>query len=177
MHDPLTVALEIKYPWKCKPNQFWPKGYRSTFITIWHKDPCKDGSDNSCDWWGSNRKLNKKEKAITDAVWGLETILDNRPFWPDHPAHKRFQDVKDSIIEWRKRPKVRWPVRWHFWHWRIQIHPLQQLIRWLFERCCFCKKGYYWNESIAGNWGGTKSWHMGCDKTAIVKVDKKGNKS
>lgn len=47
MFDPDTVAFEIKYPWKRKGSQF-----RDSFITIWHHDPCKDGSDNSCDWFG-----------------------------------------------------------------------------------------------------------------------------
>jgi hypothetical protein len=53
MHDPLTVALEIKYPWKRKTSL---GSYRESFITIWHKDPCKDGSDNSCDWHGSKKR-------------------------------------------------------------------------------------------------------------------------
>ena len=39
MHDPSTVAFDIKYPWRGKPSKFWPKGYRATFITIWHEDP------------------------------------------------------------------------------------------------------------------------------------------
>lgn len=51
MHDPLTVAFEIKYPWKDKPSTFWPEGYRHTFITIWHKDPELRGSDDSCGWF------------------------------------------------------------------------------------------------------------------------------
>lgn len=76
MHDPLTVAHEIKYPWfKYKPwpkryrhsrekkwdwehklteaqhkgrDPHWDEGYRETFITIWHKDPEHRGSDDSC---------------------------------------------------------------------------------------------------------------------------------
>jgi len=51
MHDPHTVAFEIKYPWKRKPCKLWPKGYRATFITIWHVDPEKDGTDDSCGWF------------------------------------------------------------------------------------------------------------------------------
>lgn len=50
MHDPMTVAHEIKYPWwKYKPgDKMWKDGYRDTFITIWHVDPERDGSDDSC---------------------------------------------------------------------------------------------------------------------------------
>lgn len=76
MHDPMTMAHEIKHPWwKYRPwpkrwrdhdepfwawksrmtdtekrgcSQSWPRGYRDTFITIWHVDPEKGGSDDSC---------------------------------------------------------------------------------------------------------------------------------
>lgn len=57
MHDPSTVAFDIKYPWRTRPSEHWPKGYRNTFITIWHEDPldfegkcgCRD--DDSCGWF------------------------------------------------------------------------------------------------------------------------------
>lgn len=58
MFDPSTVAFEIKYPWK-RPSKLFPKGYRDTFIIIWHEDPCADGSDDSCGW--SSPKLTKDE--------------------------------------------------------------------------------------------------------------------
>jgi len=57
MHDPLTVAFEIKYPWRKYGNKAKPtfdRKYRAPFITIWHKDPCKSGnwrSDDSCGWF------------------------------------------------------------------------------------------------------------------------------
>ena len=57
MHDPSTVAFDIKYPWRSRPSQFWPKGYRKTFITIWHEDPlnfkgkCGVRDDDSCGWF------------------------------------------------------------------------------------------------------------------------------
>lgn len=163
MFDPNTVAFEIKKPWKNK------RGYRDRFIVVWHKDPCKDGTDDSCDWFGWKRPLNKKEKEITNAVWHLETILDNSPFYPDHSAHLRFQKVKEAIYEWRKRPKFRWHPRWHFHHWRIQIPLLQEIKRYLFDKCCFCKKGFKWNESVCGNWDGDSIWHHGCSHNTYKK--------
>jgi hypothetical protein len=159
----LTVALEIKYPWREKPSQFFPKGYRSTFITIWHKDPCSDGSDNSCDWWGQKRKLNPYERKLLSAISSMESILDNRPFYPDHEGHLRFKRVHEAKWEWLKRRGFRIHPRWHIWHWRIQIVPLQKTWRWLFDRCCFCKKGFAWNESVIGNWSGNSIWHEGCN--------------
>src|SRR3990167_1211215 len=56
MHDPSTVAFDIKSPFRGKPSGMWPKGYRNTLITIWHEDPLKfDGKcgcrdDDSCGW-------------------------------------------------------------------------------------------------------------------------------
>lgn len=55
MHDPATVAFDIKSPFKSKPSRVWPKGYRNTWFTIWHIDPEKPGtgnrSDDSCGWF------------------------------------------------------------------------------------------------------------------------------
>ncbi len=158
MFDPHTVAFRIETPWKNK------RGYKNTLITIWHKDPCKDGTDNSCDWFGSKRKLNKKEKAISEIVWRMETTLDNKPFYPDHRAHREFQELKNAIYEWRQRSKFRWHPRWHIHHWRIQVPIFQDIYRYLFEKCCICKKGFKYKESVCGNWDGDNIWHHRCSR-------------
>jgi hypothetical protein len=68
MHDPLTVAHEIKYPWRDKPCNFFPKGYRKAFLTIWHKDPEKRGSDDSCGW-AYPRLTDKQRERLKNAAW------------------------------------------------------------------------------------------------------------
>lgn len=182
MHDPMTVAHEIKYPWyKYKPwpkectkwedipaqsqhkhSSWWKGGYRETFITIWHVDPERDGSDDSCDWFGQKRRLHPQEKAIQEAMWDLETILDNRPFYPDHPAHKRFQLLKHAVWALNRRRGFRIHPRWHVWHWEIRVHPYRQLKRWLFTRCAHCQKRFTWNYSpVTYQWCGTGPlWFM-----------------
>jgi hypothetical protein len=75
MHDPSTVAHEIKYPWwRSKPwptgvkrwedmtpaqqagrSPHWRDGWRDTFITVWHEDPETDGTDDSCGWFPRSR--------------------------------------------------------------------------------------------------------------------------
>lgn len=60
MHDPMTVAFEIKYPWRSNPTPFSPKGNRHSFITVWHKDPERDGTDDSCGWFMRSRHGNKE---------------------------------------------------------------------------------------------------------------------
>ena len=62
------------------------------------------------------------------------------------------------IRPWYKHPK------WHIHHWSFQIHPLQKIKRYLFDRCAICKKGFKWNESVIGNWDGDKIWHSSCNK-------------
>lgn len=62
MHDPLTVAHEIKVPlpWKRKP---WrgqePEWSKYRLATIWHKDPERDGTDDSCGWFQRARHGDK----------------------------------------------------------------------------------------------------------------------
>jgi hypothetical protein len=61
MHDPQTVAFDIKAPWT-------RKGYRPTLVTIWHVDPERDGSDDSCGW--SYPKLTQDQRRrIRDFAW------------------------------------------------------------------------------------------------------------
>lgn len=55
MHDPMTVAFEIRRPWPTYYPALVPGGgrerYWPTLVTIWHVDPEKDGSDDSCGWF------------------------------------------------------------------------------------------------------------------------------
>ena len=96
MHDPLTVAHEIRKPWfKYKPwpkkfrhkedhrfiwehrmtdaqkrgrDSHWPEGYRESFITIWHKDPERDGSDDSCGYTYPKLTDQQRER-LRNAAW------------------------------------------------------------------------------------------------------------
>lgn len=88
MFDPLSVAHEIRLPWrKYKPwpkgvenwdtlteqqkrgrSPYWREGFRNSLLTIWHKDPCTDGTDNSCGMcWA---KLTKDQyKCLQAMAW------------------------------------------------------------------------------------------------------------
>lgn len=52
-----------------------------------------------------------------------------------------------------RRPWWKHP-RWHFWHWKIQCHPLLKFKRWAFSRCCKCGKRFAWGYSPVSD-----SWH------------------
>ena len=56
MHDPQTLAFDIYLGKKQKKNG----QYRDSFITIWHKDPEVDGTDDSCGWFIRPRHANRE---------------------------------------------------------------------------------------------------------------------
>ena len=246
MHDPLTVAFEIKFPWYTTlnlPNRTKYKFF-SPFIVIWHKDPCKDHTDDSCGWFmrarhGDKEVLKKIEKefernwyrcyedrelpswfdkdgnptmsshAITlgmfwsaawchfltfekaqafckrhlyDILWLSENINDslhqsiiNR--YGKEEKEKRIQDfasiVYGCLLRW-ERPWYKHP-KWHFWHWQIQIPPLQKLKRFLFEKCSICGKGYPYGYSPMEHWSGSKHWHCECDNSKQEHKAPNGN--
>jgi len=190
MYDPSTVAFEIKYPWRAysraereASKSEFIKTYRASFITIWHEDPESDGSDDSCDWFNHKRKLCEREKALQESMWDLETLLDNRPHWPDSKEHKAFQPLKVAAGAYLHAPSRThwWQVhpRWHVWHWRVQVRPYQDARRWLLTRCCKCGGRFAYGESpVSGSWdrnpprlfrGEEGMYHMGCSGSGIGK--------
>lgn len=60
MHDPQTVAFEIRRPWPQRTKdgmsrKLYGRFYWPHFITIWHVDPERDGTDDSCGWFACAR--------------------------------------------------------------------------------------------------------------------------
>lgn len=274
MHDPCTVAHEIKYPWflyRPWPKKFrkdphpwrlkrgweempdalktgrgahWPEGYQQSFITIWHVDPERDGSDDSCGY--SFIKLTPKQREILrNTAWSegykphflryssktfpgtaeeaecfyrglallvarvlrLKVSMDYVTRYASEAVHVRdgssdfggafcflpgyhTNNSKDSQDDRREhfhgilcsvarniltdlRPWWRHP-KWHFWHWKLQCHPVGHLKRWAFSRCCKCGGRFRWGESPTTNsWNGTGPrwfrgepdiYHSNCDQ-------------
>jgi hypothetical protein len=66
MHDPLTQAFVI--PYGCKNSTIGKTKWRywKPLVTIWHKDPERGGSDDSCGW--SRPKLNEKQRDIVKSL-------------------------------------------------------------------------------------------------------------
>ncbi len=94
MHDPMTVAFEIKYPWRKhrNPKHPWEENYRGTLVTIWHVDPEADGTDDSCGWFIRGRHLDqevmKKIVAAYEFDWdGTFEKYSTGLFHPDGNPH------------------------------------------------------------------------------------------
>lgn len=245
MHDPMTVAFEIHNPFL--PRYSWGKRWsnRPSLVTIWHVDPERDGSDDSCGWSAprltneQRKKLESlaffearepwalacKEKGGPDPVtceslvFGLVELVsralrirmtvDEMRRVATQLVHNPGDNIRSSLshipgystnfdqdlpsereraatglycciarnIMRSRRPWYRHP-RWHVWHWKIQVHPLQNLKRWLFSRCCRCGKGFHYGEApCSGSWSGTgprwfrseeNTYHHNCHEQAFA---------
>jgi hypothetical protein len=64
-----------------------------------------------------------------------------------YPWRKYGKKGRDERRPWYRHP------RWHFWHWQLQIHPVQTFKRWAFTRCASCGGRFPWGTS-----GWTNSW-------------------
>lgn len=223
MHDPMTVAAS------------WPK-YNSwlykrvgTQVTLWHRDPEKDGTDDSCGWsfvkvpksikstldfWGGEeakhpwfqRDCAKEPQSVADAecllrgallqtahVCHVKLSCDAAGALASRLIHNQVDNIRSSLVflpGWHSnnpepteydrkehasrffwilarvlltdsRPWYRHP-RWHIHHWRLQIHSLQNLRRWLFDRCAGCGKRFSYGYCPTANWSGDAVWHSEC---------------
>lgn len=260
MHDPLTLAFEIKIPLLHRRKNRFLKSQPSEWqfyrlASIWHKDPERDSTDDSCGWFkrsrhGSPEVLEKIVKRFTedwDRTWTYDPAEDGGDeseqkegkktypcgyfnpsgvprfsvtgillnlifltvcehfksdgrdnwkkakafmrknlfdimFFAENPTDSMFDSFtlkygKDTRREdrirataeilygWVLRADQRWwqHPRWHIHHWRVQVHLWQSFYRWAFERCSKCGKRFRWNESVIGDWNGTRIWHDRCE--------------
>lgn len=255
MHDPTTQAFVIRFPW-FHTSKMGKTTYRywEPFITIWHHDPEKGGSDDSCGWFTPPFKEWEKElvkflaqdeardpwfmamkaksnddpvlceSLLRGAFMMVAMCLRNRGHWWLAATDKECQrwatemtynsidnfctslcflsgyhsnwykegipnSEKDDLF-WReqqassffgailgrmKRERRFWfqKPRWHVWHWRFQVHPMQQFKRWAFSRCSKCGGRFNWGSSVGTNswngsgpsWAGEKDvFHMDCSR-------------
>lgn len=243
MHDPMTVAFDIPRPWPRLTREgierrLYGRLYWPTWVTIWHVDPERDGTDDSCGWFMRARHGDKavlaRIREAFDFEWGkgeghqcwfdaggwpnMDTssiVLDMffhaaqqvyrgrrldkhgwrgaRRFCRRHlfeilrfagngadslhtfilQSYGRSDESRDEriaraaaiiygcILNW-SRPWYRHP-KWHVWHWRVQVHPVQAFKRWAFSRCASCGGRFAWGESpVSTSWsGGGPRWFRG----------------
>lgn len=90
MHDPQTVAFEINIPLPWKRPAFlksergkkeWAKYH---LVTIWHKDPETDGTDDSCGWF---MRARHGDKAVLEKIVKRFESDWDRVFKPDRLEH------------------------------------------------------------------------------------------
>ncbi|HEX4018200.1 MAG TPA: hypothetical protein VHX15_15805 [Frankiaceae bacterium] len=177
MHDPLTVAFEIRRPWPQR-TQFRgaPANVRwriRLHHEHWHDGPdfcgCPSPDHNPFPWWRPRSYSSFWRLAGRDYYWPpIVTVWHREP---------RGRDGLTVCGGWRedrhsrKRRRTGW--HWHIHHWRIQIVAFQQLRRRLLTRCEVCGgksvKGnqvnvsHSWDRPKAPWWRGeTGLAHMNC---------------
>jgi hypothetical protein len=227
----MTVAWEIKSLIRRK-SKFFPKGYRNSLVTIWHVDPERGGSDDSCGFgyvrltkwqierlknasWSEGRNphfLRCQAKTWDGSVVEAEhlhrglivlvcRVLRIRLTWSEvcryaaEATHIKdigkagdafcflpgyhSNSVRDSqlareehfrqlmcgvarTILTDKRPWWKHP-RYHFWHFKVQVHFLTSFKRWAFSRCCKCGKRFSWGYApVTNSWNSTgPRWFRG----------------
>jgi len=122
MHDPWSVAFEIRRPWPQRSSLFKHGLYWPSIFTIWHLDPRVLGDDSSCSNAYRFRHDPRHPNCYdTDALVRRACVLMTTEWW-------------NSEIPWQ----------WHVWHWHITWHFCSTLRRWLFTRCCKCGKHFSW---------------------------------
>lgn len=148
MHDPLTVAFEIRRPWPQRAR------YRDA-------KPVPEGKRPKPRW-----SLSLPFFTFAGYGWyfpGLITVWHREPGGRDSGTVCRHHHRERNINgEWRFVFHHAW--RFHVHHWKIQVHPLQHLRRWLLTRCEWCggrsRKGDYVN--VSHQWGGERGpWWRG----------------
>lgn len=85
MHDPMTVAHEIKSPFS-KMTPFGTR-YRKSLITIWHVDPEKDGTDDSCGWF---KRARHGDQLILDKIQKEFLFNYKNNYWFDANGYRHF---------------------------------------------------------------------------------------
>lgn len=88
MRDPLTVAFEIRGLFK---NKF---GFRNVLITIWHKDPCKDGTDDSCGWFIRTRHI---DPVVVEKVKREFEFNFKHNYWFNEGGYPKFSTIGTAL--------------------------------------------------------------------------------
>lgn len=106
---------------------------------------------------------NRPSASEMEAIMNLATNpVDNLQFCFVHDAphppgsrdreHEDFLSFYNSVHRaYRRHHRPWWKhPKWHFWHWRFQIHPWQTFRRWAFSRCAGCGKRFTWGYCPTG---------------------------
>jgi len=169
VHDPLTHLGDLHWPWGGEV--FAGKRYRPVVATLWHVDPERDGSDDSCGW--AYPHLTPAERAwVRNLIYRPD---DNLQSWfggaQDHDERVWRLGRTIRLYKSLRRPWWRHP-RWHVWHWRLTIYPVLNLKRWLWSRCMGCSQRFpFGSAPVSSGWdtpgprwfrGETSLYHDAC---------------
>lgn len=110
-------------------------------------------------WQVAAWRLERRELTPRLALKAMAVAVSEGDNFQQSLAASTVEDQRRAllfiVLAYRRarRPWWRHP-RWHIHHWRIQIHFVNQLKRWLFSRCAGCGRRFTWGYSPT-----TTNWH------------------
>ena len=124
-------------------------------------------------WRLERRRLTPHDLLRVFELAATEGDNVQRLFSPDERPDDRLHTICLMLRHYRtmRRPWWRHP-RWHLHHWKVQIHFMQALKRYLFSRCSKCGGRFPWGYAPMSGWsGGGPRWfrseegvyHHDCD--------------
>jgi hypothetical protein len=170
MHDPKTVAHEIRRPWPRRsprvahgPTVRWSFGRHHAVPGSPVDQQAKATGRNPFPWWKPSSYSPFWVLAGRSYYWPeLITIWHEEPGGHDSGTickrHRRWQDDEGH---WHYKGLHGW--KWHVWHWRLQVLPVQHFKRWAWSRCTRCGRKFRYGEAPTSHgWGGTgPRWFRG----------------
>lgn len=66
--------------------------------------------------------------------------------------------------------------RWHFWHWKLQVHHWQKFRRWALSRCAGCGKGFTWGYSPVSHGWDSKRPKFFCSEEGVYHSECSGHR-
>lgn len=109
MHSPESVAFGIRLGKKEKRNG----EYRLPLITIWHKDPCSDGTDDSCGYMIRPRHCN--QEVLSKIKKEFDFNFENN-YWFDEDGNQIFSTIGTLMQMYRAAAWI------HFDHNRKKVN-------------------------------------------------------
>lgn len=110
MHSPMTVAFDV-------PNPFlWERNYKGqlrpkTLATIWHVDPEKDGTDDSCGWFMRGRHCDQARLKQIEKDFAFEWSHGCPNGWFAENGEQNYSTHAIALAMFRIATGV------HFGHW------------------------------------------------------------
>lgn len=113
MHDPMTVAFEIKLPFRSEKNKY------KSLITIWHVDPKKDGTDDSCGWFIRQRHI---PKDLVDKVRKEFKFEFDQNYWFNESGYPVFSVMGITLCMYSR-------AAWNVFMWKHNGNPTNKANR------------------------------------------------
>jgi hypothetical protein len=183
VHDPMVVAFDIRRPWPGRPRRVADR-YPRWSIKLRHRcNPACDHPPMTKDpfpWWKPSSYQSHWTLAGWQVYWpAILTVWHVEPGGADSgtvcPQYVRW---RGSNGEWRMKSLRGW--RFHVHHWHLQVPPLQELRRRLFERCDWCggrstrrrpvNVSHAWDNRARRWWEPTPHlYHSGCSSAVALE--------